>query len=231
MRDYAVGRSKEAIALLAQACELNSPDTVASLRLATWQTWFGQNAAYEATRHRLIQLAEGTVEAGTAERAAKVSCLRPSTDAALLTKAINLAQRAVEVGKGDWALPWYELGLGLAEYRNGQYAAAEQALTLSEQTASGNPVFPIGIQRQILGTARLYRAMSLFRQGKVEEARKLFSRAEAQMPGFPQDESKPFVDGGPASHDDLICWLAYKEAKALLEGRPANATEKKSEPR
>jgi hypothetical protein len=35
---------------------------------------------------------------------------------------------------------------------------------------------------------------------------------------LPTDESKPLVDGKPVSHDVLICWLAYKEAKALIEG-------------
>jgi len=31
-------------------------------------------------------------------------------------------------------LPSYQLGLGLAEYRPGQYAAAERTLTVAEQT-------------------------------------------------------------------------------------------------
>jgi cellobiose-specific phosphotransferase system component IIA len=111
--------------------------------------------------------------------------------------------------------------LGLAEYRNGQYAAAEQALTIAEQTVGDNHLISVDGQHQIQGTARLFRAMSLFRQDKLEEARKLFSQAEAQMPPLPKDESKPFVDGRPTSHDDLIWWLAYKEAKALIEGQPA----------
>jgi hypothetical protein len=98
-------------------------DTLASLKLATWQAWFGQNADYEATRHRLVQQAEGTDQAGTAERAAKVACLQPSTDAALLAKALNLARSGVELGKSSPWLPWYQLALGLAEYRNGHYAA------------------------------------------------------------------------------------------------------------
>jgi len=45
------------------------------------------------------------------------------------------------------------------------------------------------------------------------------------MPPLPKDESKPFVDGKPASHDDLIWWLAYKEAKALIEGSSASVAE------
>ena len=73
-----------------------------------------------------------------------------------------------------------------------------------------------GEEYEIPSIARLYRAMSLFRQDKPEEARKLFSQAEAQMPPLPKDESKPLVDGKSVSQDVLICWLAYKEAKAVL---------------
>jgi tetratricopeptide (TPR) repeat protein len=205
----AQGKLAEAVALLAQACELNPKDTDASLTLATWQTWFGQEADYEATRRRLVQQAQGTDKAGAAERAAKACCIRPSTDTALLTNALNLAQRAVELGKNNSLLPWYQLGLGLAQYRNSQYAAAERSLTIAEQT--------VGEQnRDIQAIARLFRAMSLSRQNRQDEARKLFDQAESQMPPYPQDEQKPLADGKPVSHDYLICWLAYKEAKSVL---------------
>jgi WD40 repeat protein len=203
-----LGRSKEAIALLERACEINPADTDASLTLAIWQTWFGQDSDYEAARRRLVQHAEATDQAGTAERAAKAVCVRPSADAALLTKALNLAQRSVDLGKSSDLLPWYQLSLGLAEYRNGQFAAAEQSLAVGEQM--------IGENHEMLGIARFFRAMSLFRQNRPEDARKLFSQAEAQMPPLPQDDAKPLVDGKPVSHDVLFCWLAYREAKAML---------------
>lgn len=209
-----VGRDKEAIALLEEVCNLDPKNTLVSLTLATWQTWFGQDADYEATRRRLVQQAEATVPVSTANRAAKAYCLRPSTDAVLLTKVLTLAQRAVELGKGNQLLPWYQLALGLAQYRNGQYAAAERALTVAEQTA--------GKLNDIPGTARLFRAMSLFRQDRTEEARELLSETEAQIPPLPADERKPLVDGKLANHDVLICWLAYKEAKSLLN-KPAAA--------
>ncbi|HUD49225.1 MAG TPA: protein kinase [Candidatus Baltobacteraceae bacterium] len=212
--DCFIGRSGEAIALLEKVCEVNPQDTDASLTLATWQAWFGQDADYEAIRCRLVQQADGTDQAGPAERAAKGYCIRPSTDAALLTNALNLAERAVELGKGSLLLPWYQLSLGLAEYRNGQYAGAEQTLALAEQK--------VGDYHEILGIARLYRAMSLFRQNRPEEAGKLFSQAAGEMPPFPQDERKPVVDGKPVSDDVLICWMAYKEAKSMLS-EPAPA--------
>jgi len=201
-------RGREAVALLEKAYELDSKDTLVRLKLASWQSWLGQEADYEATRRRALQQAESTDQASTAERAARVCCLQPSTDAALLDKALNLARRGVELGKSDPMLPWYQLALGIVEYRDGQYAAGEQTLAVVEQAAGGNDY--------LQGTTRLFRAMSLFRQDRPEEARSLFSQAEAKMPPLPKDESAPIVDGLPVSHDILIWWLAYKEARSAL---------------
>ena len=57
--------------------------------------------------------------------------------------------------------------------------------------------------------------MSLFRQGKADEARKLATAAAAKMKPLPADEQNPLAGG--ADHDDLILWLAYKEAKAMIK--------------
>jgi serine/threonine protein kinase/tetratricopeptide (TPR) repeat protein len=222
---YALGRDQEAIALLQQCCKLNPTDTLASLKLATWQAWFGQDAAYEATRRRLIQQAEGTDRTDTADQAAKAACIRLSTDADLLAKTLNVARNGVELGKTKPVMPWNQLSLGMAEYRNGQYAAAEHSLTIAEQTAGDGHAIAVDDQHALQGIARFFRAMSLFHEGKLEEARKLFIQAEAQMPPLPKDESKPLVNGKPASHDDLIWWLAYKEAKALIKASSAPVAE------
>jgi hypothetical protein len=63
--------------------------------------------------------------------------------------------------------------------------------------------------------------MCLFRQDKLEEARSAFSLAEVQMPPLPKDDSKPFVDGRTLSQNYPMCWMAYKEAKHLLDEPPA----------
>jgi len=160
----------------------------------------------------LVQQAEGRNEATTAERAAKAACLRPSIDAALLGKALDLARRGVELGKDDAYFRYYQLGLGLAQYRNGQYTDAEQTLSLAEPKFEADPS-----EGAFQGLARLFRAMSLCRQNRLDEARRAFSEAEAKMPPLPQDESKPLMSNNkPVTHDDLICWLAYKEAKSVL---------------
>ena len=57
--------------------------------------------------------------------------------------------------------------------------------------------------------------MSLFRQGKNDEARKLALAAAAKMKPLLKDEQNPLAN--IAIPDDLILWLAYKEAKAMLK--------------
>jgi hypothetical protein len=99
------------------------------------------------------------------------------------------------------------LALGMAEYRNTNDAAAQGAI-LAATTA--NPSDP-----QVTGIAASYRAMSLFRQGKHDEARKLALPAAAQMKPLPKDEQIALTSNADAS--DLILWLAYKEAKAMTQ--------------
>jgi tetratricopeptide (TPR) repeat protein len=202
------GRSADALTLQGKVCELDPKNTDASLTLATLQTWFGRDADYDASRRRLVQQAQGTDQAGTAERAAKAACLRPSEDTVLLTNVLNLAQRAVELGKASSSMPYYQLGLGLAEYRTGQFAAAEQSIVAAERT--------LGDQDEIQGIAHMFHSMALFRQNRAEEARKLFTQAEVQMPPLPKDANQPSADGRVFDHDLLVWWLSYQESKSLL---------------
>ena len=99
------------------------------------------------------------------------------------------------------------MALGMAEYRSGHYAAALEALVAAAKAGPNNPWVP--------GIAAFYRAMSLFRQGKEDPARKLALAAAAKMKPLPKDEQKPLANN--ATHDDLILWLAYKEAKAMIQ--------------
>ena len=60
--------------------------------------------------------------------------------------------------------------------------------------------------------------MTLFRLGKEDEARKLATATAAAMKPLPKDEKNPLA--GNASPDDLILWMAYREAKALIKFEP-----------
>jgi hypothetical protein len=118
----------------------------------------------------------------------------------------------VELGTNSSFMPWFKLAVGLAEYRNGHYARAEQALRKAELAAGTDTDFS-----ETRGSARVFRAMSLARQNRSEEAQALFHEVEAEMPPLPKDERRPLANGKIADHDLLFYWLACKEAKSLIE--------------
>jgi serine/threonine-protein kinase len=204
------GRTREAVPLLVTASAANPKDTLLSLKVAALQAWFGQDRELTATQQRIVAFAKDANDATAAERAAKSCSLLPSPDQAELEAARALGHTAVKVGKGTEWWDWYLLALGMAEYRRGNYAAAEETLLAAEKAGPSN--------RNVTGTSSFYRAMSLFRQGNKEEARKLAIAAAAKMKPLPRDENNPLA--GDADHDDLILWLAYKEAKATIKFEP-----------
>ena len=119
----------------------------------------------------------------------------------------------MDLGKShDW-LPWFQMALGMAEYRSGHFAEADAALIAAATGGKDNP--------RVVGTSAFYRAMSLFRQGKEKEALQLTIGAASEMKPLPKDEKNPLTDN--AGHDDLIVWMAYKEARALIKPEPAPA--------
>jgi tetratricopeptide (TPR) repeat protein len=183
------------------------------LRVAVLQAWFGQDKELSSTREKLLSLAKDTEDPLLADKAAKCCSLRQA-DPKLCEAALVLARRAVEHGKGSRWLVYFEMALGMAEYRIGDFAEADAALT----AAMNDPARNNGVS----STSAFYRAMSLFRQGKTELARKLAIEAAAKMKPLPVDELQPLAGGG--DENDLIMWLAYKEAKAMIRFDATPAT-------
>ncbi|MES2924009.1 MAG: tetratricopeptide repeat protein [Verrucomicrobiota bacterium] len=209
------GKLPETISFLAEASVLQPEDTVFSLRVSALQMWFGKDAEHRTTCQRLIEQAEQKpADVGT-ERAVKALCLSASPDPALLARALSLARHAADLVANKQQRGWYQLTLGMAEYRSGNDEAAERAMLSSEESAelssNGNSFYRACIE----GTARLFRAMIRFRQGKPADAQKLFTETEAQMIPLPGAAHEVLVN--VFNHDDLVFWLAYKEAKALLQ--------------
>ncbi len=175
------------------------------LRVAALQAWFGQDKELSSTCEKLLSLAKDTEDPTLADMAAKCCSLRQA-DPKRCEAALVLARRAVEHGKGSQWLVYFEMALGMAEYRSGHFAEADAAFT----AATNDP----GKNNTVSSTSAFYRAMGLFRQGKTDLARKLATEAAAKMKPLPVYEQKPLAGG--ADHDDLIMWLAYKEAKAMI---------------
>src|SRR5262249_37136657 len=180
------------------------------IRTAALQAWFGQERELAATCDRALRVVRDTNDPTTAERVAKICSLRQAEDRTH-EAALVLARRAVELGQGHGYFVYFQMGLGMAEYRCGHYAAAGAALLAASRLGTNH--------YHVSGTTAFYRAMSLFRQGKEVEARKLATEAAARMKPLPADEKNPLDGGSTADH--LILWMAYKEAKALMKLPPA----------
>jgi WD40 repeat protein/tetratricopeptide (TPR) repeat protein len=219
MAYQSAGRTREAIPVLAKASAANPTDTLLALKVAALQAWFGQEKELADSRQRILAFAKETNEAETAERVAKACSILPSTDKGQLELAVALGRRAVKLGSVGWE--WGPMALGMAEYRSGNDAPADLALLAAAKAGPTNP--------HATGTSAFFRAMSLFRQGKKDEARKLAIAAAAKMEPLPKDENNPLANltappGGGDTQEYLIMWLAYKEAKALIKFDAAPAT-------
>jgi hypothetical protein len=195
---------------LASASAANPADIDLSLKVAALQAWFGHENELADTRQRILAFANETTDAMTARVAAKACSILPSADKGQLELALALGHTGVKLGLGEWSL----MALGMAEYRSGNDAAAELALLAAAKAGPTNP--------HVTGISAFYQAMSLFRQGKRDEARKLAIAAAAKMKPLPRDENNPLANltaavGGGGTREYLIMWLAYKEAKALIK--------------
>ncbi|HEV3298843.1 MAG TPA: hypothetical protein VG055_04355 [Planctomycetaceae bacterium] len=94
----------------------------------------------------------------------------------------------------------------MCEFRNGHLTEADAALSAAMKAGKQNP--------HIRLTSAFYRSMNLFRQGKQDEARQLATEAASKMTKI---SPLPSVQKNHFWHDDLIMWMAYKEAEQLLK--------------
>jgi WD40 repeat protein len=197
------GRTREAVGHLATVAAASPRDTLLFLKVAALQAWFGQDEEFAATRQRILAFAKGTRDVDTAEAAARACSILPSTDHAELEAVLTLARSGLRVCKSERTL----LAFGMAEYRSGHYVAADTALCAAVEASKDT--------EWVTGISAFYRAMGLFQLDRSDEARDLATSAAAKMKPLPKDEQNPLAND--ANPNDLIVWLAYKEAKALIQ--------------
>ena len=203
------GLLDEALALWKDS-SMNTPqDLSAALKVAILQRWFGKDTEYLATCQRMLDLGAGTGDSISAYCVALACCLESSSDTKRIESSVKLARLAVELGKGNqvW-MPKFKLVLGLAEYRQGNYLAANEEFDVVEKLSNR-------ISFHAINAAGFFHAMSLFRQGKTADARRLFAKSETQMRNLPIHENLALANG--ATTNNIIVWLAYKEAKAMIQ--------------
>jgi WD40 repeat protein/serine/threonine protein kinase len=236
-REIAAGRTPDALGHLVIVSAANPDDTALALKLAALQAWFGDDKELADTCGRALESAKDTFDPMKWGQLVRICCLRPTSDKTRQEAALVLARKAPEFSKNVpfyelTVRPFYQFTLGLAEYRSGYFAEADAALLAAIRPGKGfRPVVQLGGDPRAVkyspftGTVEFFLAMTLFRQGKEDEARKLAAEAAAKMKPLPKDEKNPLADG--ASVDDLLLWLAYKEAKDLIKFEPAPAASEK----
>ena len=152
-----------------------------SLKVAALQAWFGQKKELAATRQRILAFAKDANDLYTVDRAAKACSFLPSTDKAELEAALALARTAMKVERA---------------WRSGPYWLSASRSTAAATTRllkrPCSPLAQTGLKDpRITSTAAFYRAMSLFRQGKPDEARSLATAVAAKMKPLPERRAEP----------------------------------------
>ena len=207
-RYSAAGQLPRAVALLGELYASDPKNTLVLLQLASLQAWLGRHADLAATCRLAVANVNGAESPTEPERVAKACCLLRHPTDPTWTPRLALARRAVELGKGNAYLPYFQMALGMALFRSGHDADAERTLFAAWDRARYN-------NRHVACTSAFYRAMCLFHLGKQAEARELATQSAKRMPPLPADPNDPLANG--ASTDDVICWLAYKEAREMLK--------------
>lgn len=205
------GRTNDALAAWSQAASLSVSNWPAQIRIAALQTWFGRDSAQEEMAGRAISLAAETPDINAVNCAAKLASLRPLDSMEQREAVLLLARRALETGHGSSLRPWFQLTTGMAEFRLGQYALASGSFEAAEQEAASSSARQ---RSYIQGTARFYRAMTLFALGDHELARELFAETAAAVEPLPDADNALRL--ATASHDRLVLWLALREARDFL---------------
>jgi tetratricopeptide (TPR) repeat protein len=216
-REIAAGRTQDAIAHLAIVSAARPDDMNVALKLATLRAWWRQDQELADLCGRALESARDTSDLTTGLAVAQMCCLRPTADKTRQEAALAMARRALELDNKN---PLCRLAVGIALYRCGQFAEADTALIAA--TKGEDDVLLL----VLVAPSSFYRAMILFRQGKPDEARKLATEGfRLSRLRLPQDENNPLA--GRVVGFDLIVWLAYKEAKALIGFDAAPPPEKK----
>ena len=175
------------------------------MRLAVLLNSMGLTAEHEDFCREVLLSQKDTATPASAERAARCYAIAPgATNASLLDAALVLARRAVELGRQNEHLAWYQLAEGLVEYRRGEYARAAE--TLAGAQKSDHPL--------ARGPALMLHAMTQWRLGQKNDAGKLLTEAETLLDKLLHPNPHYSTAGWS---DELICRMLHREARQLLD--------------
>jgi tetratricopeptide (TPR) repeat protein len=158
----------------------------------------GDISSYELLRQRLIADDAGATNALVADQVAKACLFLPPSESDLKI-AVHLADVAVAQGANDeGAMPFFEVGKALAEYRAGEFNGAVGWAQRAAQSA----------RIDAHGHAYAVLALAYWRLGEKQKARDMLAKGEALAPSV----MPPKVAEDPGE-----AWLAWLYPRVTLD--------------
>jgi tetratricopeptide (TPR) repeat protein len=157
-----------------------------------------------------------TGQAMIAERVAKSCLLFPSgVGPEDLTRAANLADSALTLGKGSLWFHWFQFTKGLAEYRQGHFAGAIEGMQLAQEELANSRD---AAQDMCKADTYFVSAMAQHQLHQPTDAQAALARGveivQAKLPNLEGG------DLGQSWYDVLMTYILMREAKQLIEGNP-----------
>ena len=209
------GKWKQASADLTKVIEFNPKDHVPYHMLAPLLVAGQEIESYQKLCQKILHEFSGTTSASVADRMAK-DCLILSASGADLNAVGRLADVAVTAGKSQSAFPYFQFCKALAEYRQSNFASAVEWM----QRSIKNRSFPNDTNRFV--EAYMVLAMAEHQLKHADEARAAFGKGTQMADQLQKLESG---DIGTGWRDWIIAHALMNEAKALLENKPAAASD------
>ena len=192
--------SDAALAFELQPLRDNRYSVLAALLLKTKNL-----AGYEQLRKKLLATGSNTANIFVADQVAKACLFLPPSEADLPAIS-HLADMAVTLGVGDsGAMPFFEIGKALSEYRQGHFVEAVEWA----QKSVGSP------RIDAHGHAYAVLAMAYWRLGKQDEARAMLAKGDELTPTIlPVSVAE---DPGNGWYEWLFARIQLDEATALIQ--------------
>jgi hypothetical protein len=118
-------------------------------------------------------------------------------------------------------VPWFHAAAALADYRRGEFGAAEESAALADETTASTPPQTRDAVRALAGGVRTLAQVAMGHrdeaQATVDAARKHLSRILQRRPDGTIVGTSLVGDNGGFDHDGLIADIVIPEAETALD--------------